>query len=126
MKEIFLLGAGGFVGTVARYYTQQVFGKMTSLPLGTLIVNITGCLAIGFIYGFIIRTELDCNVAKNIKLFFITGLCGGYTTFSSFSYESMEMMQGGDYLNGMLYIVFSVLSGLLSCYIGILVSKLIL
>lgn len=127
IKEILLLGTGGFFGTLARYYVQQALNKFVSFPFGTFVVNVTGCFVIGFVYGFMLsKASLDNEVSRMIKMFFVTGFCGGYTTFSSFGYESMDLLIKGYCINSFLYLILSIFLGLLFCYLGLLISKLIL
>lgn len=127
MKDVLILGFGGFFGTLSRYYLQQLLNKFVSFPLGTLIVNITGCLIIGFIYGVVLnKTSLGDDLSNGVKLFFITGFCGGYTTFSSFAYECIDLVNKGYFINSLTYMILSIVFGFIFCYFGLFISKLIL
>ncbi|MBS1978966.1 MAG: fluoride efflux transporter CrcB [Bacteroidetes bacterium] len=123
MSRIFLLvGIGGFLGSVVRYYSQQFLAKSipSVLPYGTLAVNIIGCFIIGIIYGLSSRGNV---LSPDWRIFLATGFCGGFTTFSAFSYESISLMQDGEYLYLSIYITASVLFGLAATYLGILLIK---
>lgn len=121
MKIILLAGSGGFIGSVARYGLQQLTQRLVPgiFPLGTLLVNITGCFAIGLIYGFAGRQVL---FSSDWKLFLAIGLCGGFTTFSSFSYENIRLLQDGHALQALIYITASIIIGLAVTYAGILLA----
>jgi fluoride exporter len=123
MNRIFLLvGVGGFIGSVLRYYISQFFAKYfsTTFPLGTLTVNLAGCLLIGILYGL---SERGSVLTPEWRLFLATGFCGGFTTFSTFSYESIRLMQDGEFLNFSLYIILSVLTGFAATYLGMTIIK---
>lgn len=121
MKTILLIGSGGFLGSVARYGLQQVMHKIipSAFPFGTLLVNIIGCFIIGLIYGSMGKSNW---LTEDWKLFLAIGICGGFTTFSSFSYENIKLMQEGQTFQALLYIAASVIVGLAMTYIGILIS----
>lgn len=99
MQKIFYVGVGGFIGASLRYLISvnapKVFG--TQLPYGTLIVNILGGLLIGFIMEFSLSTDL---ISPNLRLFLTTGIMGGLTTFSTFSYETISLFNDGSFLLG--------------------------
>jgi CrcB protein len=120
-KNILLIGAGGFVGSAARYLLSRFMELriLTSFPLGTLTVNIVGCFIIGVIYGLTVR-----NMASpEMRFLLATGFCGGFTTFSSFSYESLALLQDGQLWFAFLYMAGSVLAGLAAVWIGLLIVK---
>ena len=121
-RVVLLIGIGSFLGGVCRYYSQQIISKFfpSPLPYGTLSVNIIGCLLIGIIYGLSERGNL---LSPEWRLFLTTGFCGGFTTFSTFSYESIALIQDGEFFYLSLYIALSVILGLASTYLGMLVVK---
>jgi CrcB protein len=121
-RVVLLIGIGSFIGGVCRYYSQQIISKFfpSPLPYGTLSVNIIGCLLIGIIYGLSERGNL---LSPEWRLFLTTGFCGGFTTFSTFSYESIALIQDGEFFYLSLYIALSVILGLASTYLGMLVVK---
>src|SRR6185312_10780061 len=95
MKPLLLIGAGGAIGSICRYLMTICVSKHMTIafPMGTFLVNISGCFVIGLLFGLATRYAwLDADW----RLFLITGICGGYTTFSSFSYESIQLIRQGD------------------------------
>jgi len=122
-NRIFLLiGVGGFIGSVARYYSQQVVSKYfpSPMPYGTLSVNVLGCLIIGVVYGLFERGNI---LSPEWRIFLATGICGGFTTFSTFSYENLHLLRDGEFVYASAYIVLSVVLGLLATYGGFLMTK---
>ncbi len=123
MRLLLLVGAGGFLGSIGRYLIQQfIQGKVaTTFPFGTLAVNVTGCFIIGLIFAFTLKGQVN----DSWRLFLVTGICGGYTTFSAFSMESIALFRSGELMYGFSYIAGSVLLGLLATFAGISLVKLI-
>jgi CrcB protein len=121
-KMILLVGAGGFAGSIARFLSQHLVLKYypSSFPWGTLLVNITGCFLIGLIYAL---AEKGTLISPEVRLLLATGFCGGFTTFSSFAYENIALMRDGEWLYAFLYIVASVVVGLLAAYLGLFIIK---
>ena len=121
-KILILVGCGGFIGSVARYWCQQVAIKHLPLsyPFGTFFVNILGSFLIGVIYGL---SEKGGWLTPEWRIFLATGFCGGFTTFSTFSFESLTLMREGNYLNMGLYIALSVILGLAAVFLGLSISK---
>ena len=124
IKSITLIGLGGAIGSILRYLvtvaTEARFMPST-FPYGTLIVNITGCFVIGLIYALTGKL----NISPEWRGFLATGICGGYTTFSAFSYQSISLMREGHTVQFFTYIFSSVLIGLVATLIPIiLVEKL--
>lgn len=122
MKAILLIGFGGGIGSIFRYLVQLGVSKLVtvSFPFGTLFVNISGCFMIGLLYGF---ADKYAALTLEWRMFLITGLCGGYTTFSSFSYESISLFRQGIYTYFICYILLSVLVGLLATVAGAAIVK---
>ena len=123
MNRIFLLvGMGGFIGSISRYYSQQIISKSfpSALPYGTLVLNIVGCFLIGIIYAL---SEKGNILTPEWRIFLATGFCGGFTTFSTFSYESINLINDGEWFNVSLYVAISVIIGFLSTYPGISLIK---
>lgn len=121
-KWIMFVGAGGFLGSVSRFlvsrYVQQAF--LSAFPLGTFIVNITGCLLIGILFGIFERSG---EVSPEWRMFLVVGFCGGFTTFSSFTLENITLLRDGDYFYFFLYTGLSVILGLAATLGGILLIK---
>lgn len=122
MRIIILIGIGSFIGGVLRYLTtlfvQSKF--LSTFPYGTLTVNILGSLIIGIVFGL----SEKANLSPEWRLFFAAGICGGFTTFSAFSFETMSMLQDGQYFYGLSYIGLSILFGLLAVFLGISLIKM--
>ena len=93
---------------------------LTAFPYGTFAVNIVGCLAIGLVYGLAERFEW---FSADLRLFLATGFCGGFTTFSSFAYENIELLQDKDYLTFGAYSALSVALGLGAAVLGLSLAK---
>ncbi len=121
VAKILFVGLGGGLGSIFRFLVSHYTNKyyVAVFPLATFIVNITGCLLIGLIIGFTQR-----HLSEDIKLFLITGICGGYTTFSAFAAENFKLFESGHYLTLAVYISTSILLGILAVWGGILLSKL--
>jgi CrcB protein len=94
---------------VARHLAQP-------FPLGTLLVNVLGCLLIGLFYA---SAERGTIASSEIRLLLTTGFCGGFTTFSTFSYETLTLLENGQYTLVALYVAGSVLLGLLATFAGV-------
>ena len=117
MRIVFLIGLGSFIGGVGRYLLSQFIQNkaLTAFPYGTLTVNIIGCFLIGIAYGLTERHGLS----NEWRLFLATGILGGFTTFSAFSYESISLMRDGQAGTALLYIGCSIVLGLLATYGGL-------
>ena len=117
IESMIIAGIGGFFGTCGRYLTGVAAKRMFSgsFPAGTFIVNIVGCFLIGIFFGLWGRHEMDAAV----KALLITGFCGGFTTFSSFSHDQLKLIREGKYLTWGLYLVLTVVLGLAAVYAGI-------
>ena len=108
-KNICIVGLGGMIGTILRYIASIAI-KQPSFPFATLTVNIIGCLLIGIFMGITLRTES----VSSWRLFLVTGICGGFTTFSAFAWENFQLLQQGRYGSFILYLSISVIAGLLA------------
>lgn len=122
IKEVLLVGLGGGVGSILRYLSTVCATRMfpIAFPIGTFFVNIIGCFLLGMFVGLIEHQQV---LHVHHRFLFITGFCGGFTTFSAFSAESLRMFETGDVLHGILYIAGSILIGLLAVWLGISLFK---
>ena len=124
IKQLMWVGAGGFVGAILRYLISGWGNAIlqNNFPVGTFIVNIVGCLVLGILYG--ISTPL-LNY-PNLRLFLATGLLGALTTFSTFSLETITLLQGGDLLKAGTNVVLSIVIGLLAGLAGIAIGRYVI
>ena len=120
IRNIIAVGAGSFIGGIARYLvTLAMKGISKGFPWATVLVNLIGCLIIGLLWGFLSR---NASESTSWGLFLTVGLCGGFTTFSTFSKEALTMLQTGQIWGFASYIALSILAGIalvaLGYYIG--------
>ena len=122
MQLVLLIGFAGFLGTIARYLSGQLIYKFLPIafPFGTLIVNILGCFIIGIVYGWFEEENIYSN---EWKLIFATGFCGGFTTFSAFSIENIQLLREGQFGIALLYIFVSVVIGISATFGGVSLMK---
>jgi len=123
IRAIVLVGIGGGLGSIFRYLTSVLANKyfQAIFPLGTFFANIIGCLIIGVLLGLFERQQL---INPDLKFLFITGFCGGYTTFSTFASENINLFQSGNSLTAFLYIASSIVLSLLAVWLGLTLAKL--
>ena len=123
IKQLLLIGMGGFVGSVARFLVSKLNTRIDwlSIPIGTLTVNVVGSLIIGFLIGI---SEKSPVLTVEWRMFLMVGLCGGFTTFSSFSGENLMLMRNGQFLPLLLYTGLSILLGFTAVYLGYISTKL--
>ena len=121
IRNIIAVGAGSFIGGIARYLVSLgMKGISKGFPWATLLVNLLGCLIIGVLWGFLSR-----NAAENTSwgLFLTAGLCGGFTTFSTFSKEALTMLQTGQIWGFASYIAISILAGIALVALGYYIAR---
>lgn len=120
MKTLFYIFIGGGFGSVLRFlisnYTQKLW-NINTFPLGTFVVNMIGCFLIGVFTSYFIKID------NHLKFLLITGFCGGFTTFSTFSAENISLWENGNYFILSLYILLSVIVGLAAVYFGLNMTK---
>lgn len=116
IKNIAVVGAGSFIGGMARYLVSMLMkGIGKGFPWATLAVNLAGCFLIGLLWGIFSRNATE---GSKWALFLTVGLCGGFTTFSTFSKESLMMLQSGNFWGFAGYIVLSVTVGVVLVALG--------
>ena len=124
LRNILFVALGGAIGSVLRFLLSKWLqgSVVTAFPVGTLVVNLLGCLMIGVFYGLFDRGAL---LDANLKLFFTVGICGGFTTFSTFCNESLHLFRSDNILYGALYAGGSVFLGLIAVFLGVHLAKLV-
>jgi CrcB protein len=122
MKDLLLVGLGGFVGSSARYLVSKlnISVHFFSLPVGTLAVNILGSFLIGILIGLSAKNDI---ISDNLRLLLMVGFCGGFTTFSTFSAENLTLIQNGQIGLMLVYTAISISFGLSAVYIGYLITQ---
>ena len=120
LKNILLVGAGSFFGGVLRYIVSLLVKYTGGFPWATFTVNLLGCLLIGVLWGIFSRCA---NASQQLVLFLSVGFCGGFTTFSTFSKESLQLIQSGNWLYFSLYVAGSILLSLLLVAVGYQIAK---
>jgi len=121
-KAILLVGLGGFAGSICRYLISVYISKYipSSFPYGTFIANILGCFIIGLIFGLGIKQS---TLSPEWRIFLATGFCGGFTTFSTFAYENVKLLQDGYFSTFLIYSFATFLSGILAVYFGMMLNR---
>ena len=120
IKDLLYIGAGGFLGSVLRYLVAVAMRSHNVFPWGTFTVNLVGCLIIGLICGFACRHP---NFPPSVNWFLTVGLCGGFTTFSTFSKEALTLLQNGNITAFCLYAIGSVVLGVSCVALGYWLAK---
>jgi CrcB protein len=115
---IWYVAAGSAAGGVARFLLTTAIQQRaaTTFPLGTMLVNISGSIALGFVLRFALGSS---TISPEMRMLLTTGFLGGYTTFSTFSYEAVALIESGDHARAALYVVASVLVALGGTFAGL-------
>ena len=124
IKNLLVIGTGGFLGSIARYLISQLNLTVSfhSIPVGTLTVNVAGSFLIGFLTGI---AEKSMILTPEWRLFLMVGLCGGFTTFSTFANENLMLIHNGQGLAVLLYTGLSIFLGFLAVYLGYVTTNLL-
>jgi fluoride exporter len=122
IRTILIAGTGGFIGTVLRYLVQILTERLmaSTFPLGTMIVNIVGSFLIGIIFAF---SEKGNLMGPEWRIFLAVGICGGFTTFSTFSMDNLNLMKDNSLFQVLLYSGGSIFLGLTAAYLGIVIVR---
>ena len=119
MKQALIVGLGGFIGSIARYKLGSIVLHHTTewrFPVSTFTVNVVGCFVIGVLATLAERRDF---FSSDARLFFFTGILGGFTTFSAFGLESVNLLRRGEWLVCLSYAVLSVVCGLGAVFLGL-------
>lgn len=124
IKSLLIVGIGSFFGGALRYYLSSLMKTVCNqyFPWGTLLVNLIGCFLFGVVFAIFNRASSPTNTWC---LLLTTGVCGGFTTFSAFAHESVQMLQNGNLLGFANYIVISIILGLLLIALGYWIVKIV-
>jgi CrcB protein len=126
MKIWILIFVGGGIGSLCRYLISRSINSLvvSGFPYGTFLVNVTGCFLIGFFVFYFTDARFGV-VSLPWRLFLVTGLCGGYTTFSAFSYENVQLFESNQIFTFLVYTFGSIVLGLLATFSGVLIARAI-
>ena len=121
MKEYAIIGLGGFFGSIARFWMADAIERRWQyvLPIGTLAVNLLGSFLIGIVIALFDRESIN----HTWRYFLATGFCGGFTTFSTFSAENVNMLKSGNLMDSVGYIALSIATCLAGTYFGYHIAK---
>lgn len=119
LKQLVLVGLGGGAGSMLRYLTSVLAVNIhgSSFPLATFAVNVVGCFVLGLLSG------VPGMITQDSRLLFVTGFCGGFTTFSAFASENVYLFQNNSHWTAVFYISLSVFTGLLGVWLGLLAAR---
>ena len=125
LYSFLLVGIGGFFGSIARYASSRsIDARLNSIfPYGTLAVNLLGSFILGFVIAWAAR---KADGAENLKLLLATGFCGGFTTFSAFAFENLNLLEQRNASTAILYISVSLVLGIGAVYGGLVLGKNVL
>jgi CrcB protein len=123
LRTLLLIGVGGFLGSISRFLIGQGLHRIfdTVFPIGTMTVNIVGSFIIGVVYSL---AERDNLINPELRMFLAVGFCGGFTTFSSFTFDKLNLLKDSGFLYLSMYLGGSVFLGLLAVYLGTQIHKL--
>lgn len=118
-----LIALGGAAGSVVRYLLGGAIQRASGsgFPVGTMVVNVSGC----FLIGILVRQFMNVQLSQDLRALLIVGFCGGFTTFSTFSAETLALIEGGEYTRAGAYVLLSVVLCLLATLIGMTTVQLL-
>lgn len=116
MLNILIVGAGGFIGAILRYLVGMIpLNQADGFPIKTLCINIIGSFVIGLVAAYSVKNS-ECS--QSLQLFLKVGVCGGFTTFSSFALETSNLVNKGNMFWAIIYICLSVILGVTAVYVA--------
>lgn len=123
IKTLLFIGFGSFLGGISRYLLSKFVQEtiLRAYPWGTLAVNLLGCFALGLFCGMMERGNF---MNLNLRMFFMVGFCGSFTTYSTFMNENFQLLRDGNIIPFLSYLAFSLLGGFLFLGAGYLIAKL--
>lgn len=125
MLNILFVGVGGFFGSIGRYLLSgavyQLFPNL-HFPIGTTVVNVSGCFLIGFISALV---EVRNLLSPEVRVFLLIGMLGGFTTFSTFGYETIALLRDGAFFSGLANVLIQVVVGISAVWLGYNIVRLI-
>lgn len=124
LKSVWV-GLGGFLGSAARYYLGGLLNEMSPgflFPYETLVINVSGCLGIGLVTGIV---ELRGLFSPELRLFLMVGILGGFTTFSTFGYETFQLLRDGQVGLAALSVALQIFLGLAGVWAGFMLARLL-
>ena len=122
LRAIILVGVGGAAGSILRFLSSHLVARLFDkpFPLPTFIVNMVGCFAMGLLFGIIGR---HIPIDNDLKQLLLVGFCGGYTTFSAFAFENISLLQSGQYITLISYVILSVVIGMALLWLGLHITR---
>ncbi len=124
LSQLLLVGLGGFLGSISRFVMAGAFNRFSpalGFPVGTLTVNILGCFLIGLLHGL---AETRSLLSPDIRIFLFIGVLGGFTTFSTFGFESLALIKDGAFIKSSANIFLHIFLGLTAVWIGDTLGRL--
>lgn len=121
IKNLLLVFLGGGLGSSLRYLVSKYLNDNATIPQGTLVVNVLGSFILGLALGWLIKQNM---LGHPLYFLLAVGFCGGFTTFSSFSFENFNLIKSGDYISFSVYFLGSIVLGIISVFLGMLLSRL--
>ena len=124
LPQLLWVGVGGFLGSVGRFVVAGFFNRLSpalAFPIGTLAVNILGCFLIGLLHGLAESRNL---LGADIRVFLFIGVLGGFTTYSTFGFESLALLKDGEFFKTSANILLHVIVGLSAVWIGDTLGRL--
>ena len=121
LKEIIAVFIGGGIGSVLRFLLNKIeIVSENNYPYSTFISNVVGCFILGLVLGYFIKNDSNNSI---LFVFLTVGLCGGFTTFSSFSNENLQLLQNGHILSFLIYTLLSLILGIMFVYFATIFYK---